>query len=239
MTPEMERLVELQEVLQKLFHAMNQLALIPKERAALEAAKAEAEADYARAEKALETLTVERRNLETELKGLESTAQKYREQLMGVKTNREYTALLHEIDAVKAHISELETDILERMEKIEAEKEKLADAEERKKTSLAKLESRGKELDQHEEAWKAQETKLRAEQDRIKKDIKPAVFNRFHRIAKVRQGVALAEAVDERCAACQERLRVQIWHKVRHTDEMVNCEGCGRFLYYNPPREGA
>ena len=45
----------------------------------------------------------------------------------------------------------------------------------------------------------------------------------------------VAEAVNGRCSACQINLRPQFLQDLRKGDQLMFCESCGRFLYYNPP----
>ena len=73
---------------------------------------------------ALEADRVKQNQLELELKSKEADLQKYQQQMMSIKTNKEYDALVAEIDAIKEQISNAETELLETIERIsELEKE--------------------------------------------------------------------------------------------------------------------
>ena len=60
----------------------------------------------------------------------------------------------------------------------------------------------------------------------------------YDRIAKAK-GTGLADAVNQKCSACQMLLRPQRWNDLRDRDnhEMFTCESCGRLLYYDPARD--
>ena len=47
--------------------------------------------------------------------------------------------------------------------------------------------------------------------------------------------MALSEAVDGRCTACQMALRLQFLQDLKKGNQVMNCESCGRILYYHPP----
>jgi predicted nucleic acid-binding Zn-ribbon protein len=57
----------------------------------------------------------------------------------------------------------------------------------------------------------------------------------YERIRKKWNGVVIAEAVNGRCSACQIVLRPQYVQDLKKGEQMMFCESCGRFLYYNPP----
>src|ERR1051325_1174173 len=56
-----------------------------------------------------------RKKLETEIGSIETKISKYRDQMMGVKTNEEYRALQHEIVHAQSAIRKIEDEILNLM----------------------------------------------------------------------------------------------------------------------------
>ena len=61
----------------------------------------------------------------------------------------------------------------------------------------------------------------------------------YDRISKAK-GTAVAEALNQKCMACQMMVRPQRWNDLRdrNNDEtMMTCESCGRLLYYDPARD--
>jgi hypothetical protein len=65
--------------------------------------------------------------------------------------------------------------------------------------------------------------------------IDPKVLAAYERVRKLRGGVAVAEAVDGRCAQCHMSLRLQFFQDLKRGNEVMHCESCSRILYYNPP----
>ena len=76
---------------------------------------------------------------------------------------------------------------------------------------------------------------LRKERAELAGSVAPAVRQLYERIRKGRRGVAVAEAVDGRCSACNLTLRPQLSQDLKRGEEIVSCESCQRILYYNPP----
>src|SRR5262249_55728909 len=120
MNPDLEKLIHLQRAESELRRVEAERAEAPKRKAALEARLAEERATLDAAKEALTHSQKARRQHEGELQDLESKKSKYAGQLMDVKTNKEYTAMLHEIESVKQEIRSREDQILTEMEKAEA-----------------------------------------------------------------------------------------------------------------------
>src|SRR6185503_4160883 len=127
---------------------------VPGRRAELEA---DLQAERGRLELARESLAASqkaRRQHEGTLQELETRRSKYKGQLMEVKTNKEYTAVLHEIEAVEREIRAREDDVLAEMEKAESlaaeigrEEGAFKEAESRHNAGAKALDERSKGLE--------------------------------------------------------------------------------------------
>jgi predicted nucleic acid-binding Zn-ribbon protein len=53
-------------------------------------------------------------------------------------------------------------------------------------------------------------------------------------VARIRDGVAVAEARNGACMACFMALRPQVMAEVRRGEEIITCDNCNRILYYAP-----
>jgi uncharacterized protein len=178
----------------------------------------------------------ERRKLENEVEALRLKLSKYRDQLMAVKTNKEYQAVLSEIANCEKEISAREDRILDQM--------MLADEWDAKQR-LAKNELAEKERDIQGrrsllEAFltqaQAEMAGLEQRREELRHGIVPELIQRYERIAIVRQGVAVAQALDGSCQACHVRLRPQYFHEVKANQQILTCESCNRILYYPEPQ---
>ena len=54
------------------------------------------------------------------------------------------------------------------------------------------------------------------------------------RVAKLR-GAAVSPAVDSMCTLCHLKLRPQMWVDLKKNDQVMQCPGCSRILYYEAP----
>jgi RNase P subunit RPR2 len=97
-----------------------------------------------------------------------------------------------------------------------------------------------KEIEREKEEVRARtaeaELKLgerRARRKQLRQAVDPELLARYDRVVRLR-GVALAEAREQRCMACQVLLRPQAYNELRIENKIVTCDSCSRILYYDP-----
>jgi uncharacterized protein len=175
-----------------------------------------------------------RRELEGDLALIEAKRKKYREQLDGVKTNKEYTGLQHEIDLVSQAIREMEDQILAQMEEAETYKIQLDEAQKAKEREEKVLLEEKRIIQTEGEQLEKEMDELRTKRQHWVSQIHPPIFEEYEQLASHRKGVALAEARDAICMECQMRIRPQLFQEIRRNDTIITCENCSRILFYIP-----
>src|SRR5215471_18967755 len=120
MLPALEKLIQLQTIDADLKKIEGALGDAPRKKAALDSSLAQERARLDEVKEAISGSGKNRRQQESELQDLESKRSKYKGQLMDVKTNKEYTAMLHEIESVEREIKGREDQVLAEMEKAES-----------------------------------------------------------------------------------------------------------------------
>lgn len=234
MGPELSQLVELQELDLEIHRIADRLAGIPGEREQIENEFNAYAADYLRLKTRHEETILERKQLEVELADTQQSSDKYKQDLMRVRNEKEYVTVLREIDAAKKHISALETEILKRMEEneqLEADLKVYTPDIERKREEvdrqLAVL------ADEHADG-ELRITSLTARRDALAAAIPRSLLAVYERVARLRRGQALAEVRDSTCTACRMRVRPKIFSDVRKGDQLIACDNCSRILFYRP-----
>ena len=231
MNPVLENLVRLQRAESDWRRAEAARLEVPRRKAEIEAELARERGQLEVTRAALEASTKARRKQEAELLDLEGKRSRYKGQLMEVKTNKEYTAMLHEIEAVEREIRAREDHILEEMEKSEG----LAAEVTREEGSFKLAEQRAKAqlgaLDEEVRGLEAQVQRLAAEREAVAATLPEEARELFQRVANFR-GSAVAEAVDGMCGACHLKLRLQVFSDIKRNEEIVQCPACNRILYY-------
>jgi predicted nucleic acid-binding Zn-ribbon protein len=186
-------------------------------------------------EESCENAKHERARLETETFEQRQRAERADRNLMSAKKQDEYTAAIREADAARKQISTLETQILEQMEALEqAEKDLKERAPEAEKLGMD-MEARLNAFDEQARQQQQRLEAARAERERLANELPKAMSELFKRIsARIRDGVAMAEARNGACSACYMALRPQVMADVRRGEEVITCDNCNRILYYAP-----
>ena len=224
------RLREYQEVEREIAELEERARAIPK---ALEAIEVEAEA--ARSEQS--GLENRRKELERERMRRESDIEAERERMrktqgkqLEVKTNKEYSALLQEIEGVKENIDRLETEILELMEESEAIEGKIDEGAGRVRKKEAEAENRKKAKRAELAALEERLARRRNDRRHLSRDIDDDWTANYNRIKAVR-GWAVSPLNGNSCGGCHQLLMPQLIHEIKHGDEIKSCPHCMRILY--------
>lgn len=236
MSPDLDRLIKLQQFETRIDEATRTIASHPQRLAAADARLAEAAQVVDAAKQRLAENQDTRRALEKDASLYQGRLTKFKDQLSAVKTNREYQAMQHEIATAQQELGAAEEKVLERMMEADALTADLKQAEAalaaQRKEVDAEKKALGEELATTERAL-AEATAARAA---LVAELPPSLLALFERVAKVRKGVALGTATrDGLCASCHVRLRPPVFQQVRHNDSIVQCESCQRILYWVPP----
>ena len=232
MNTQLQNMIGFQQIDLKIRQLQEHTHEIPESIEELNGTLAENRKELEAAEAFLGEENSRRRGLELEVEALRETLSKYRSQLMEVKTNKEYEAMLQEIATAEGKIAKKEDRILEGMMVIE-EKEQLTEKGRREFQQKEKevLQKRS-ELEKFASEAQAQIDDLQQEKGQLRAQIPEELIQQYERIAIVRNGVALAEVKDQSCQGCHVRLRPQFFAEVKTNQEMMTCENCNRFLYW-------
>ena len=156
---------------------------------------------------------------------------KYEQQLVQIKNNKEYQALLHEIEGLKADIRMLEDKDLEVMEEEEKEAQRL----EEEKLKIRKSQER---LDSAEAAAREEFRRIEAELAAVAESRKGVeaildgdLHNKYDRIFRNKPRLAVVAVVKGSCQGCNMQLTPQILNDLQKDERILYCENCGRLIY--------
>jgi predicted nucleic acid-binding Zn-ribbon protein len=234
MNPTLEKLVRLQRAESDLRRAEAELAEVPRLKSSLEERLAEERGRLDAAREGLAGSQKARRQHEADVQDLRSKCSKYKGQLMEVKTNKEYTAMLHEIETVEREIREREDQILAEMEKAEELSSAVKGAEADFKEAEARHRSEVTALDRRAQSLQEEVGRHSADRDVVAKDIPEDTLSLFHRVARLR-GSGVAAVRDGICTVCRMKLRPQMYVDLKRNDDLMQCPACNRILFYEPP----
>ncbi len=232
MLPELERLIRLQELETTVDRARQAIEAFPARRDALAARLAEHTGRLEDAEQRLAGHKTARRGLEKDLAAAQGRLARFKEQLMAVKTNKEYHAVQSEIASASDEIRRLEDLVLEGM--LEAD-ELAADIDTARQALVDEQAAVGEEqrqLEQERDSFQAQVEHHARDRATLVADLTPRLLKMFDTLLRGRKRVAVSAVRDGLCRSCQVRLRPQLYNEVRLNRTLIRCESCQRILYH-------
>jgi len=235
MHPDLQKLIDLQQIDSRIAVLRAEIAALPKQVAAIEAKLAGSKTKVEAAQAAIKGDEGARRKHESDIKDQQEKISKYRDQSLKVKTNQEYRALLTEIEHAEKEIARLEDKILEIMVAADARKETMKQAEVTLRADTAENEKEK----EHARAQTVQDEKELAELDGQRRQLRAGIsedtLRHYDRVLKLR-GSGIAPVHDNQmCGVCRVILRPQVYQDVMKGDEIIYCDSCQRILYFVPP----
>jgi predicted nucleic acid-binding Zn-ribbon protein len=236
MSPELEALIQLQNLESTIADARARITAHPQRLADVDARLAEADRVVHEAANRLKEAQEARRTLEKDAAVYQGRLTTFKDQLSAVTTNREFTAMQHEIETAQKDLGAAEEKVLERMIEIDQLTVEVKQAETARAAQKKVIEAEKAELARElavVEKTLADTTGARAA---VVAAVEPRLMSLFEQVAKVRKGVALSMATrDGLCSICHVRMRPQVFQQVRANDSVVQCDSCQRILYWVPP----
>ena len=233
MADQIEALKKLQTVDAELFKLRQAQDEKPHELEAVDAAVAAQEAKLKAADARLKSLQLAQKEKEGELQTREGSIKKLQGQLSQVKTNKEYTAMQHEIDTIKADNSLLEEAIIKTLDEIDQaskerqrEQQKMAEQQTQAKAARERIQREVDELG-------AQISKFERDRQLLVPEVPKEALATYERVLKIREGLALVPVLNDACGGCNRRLPPQVINQVHMKSILVTCESCNRILYYD------
>lgn len=240
----LDTIVQLHETLLELEAARRQLEDVPDWMAELHAEYSTRNAEIEAEEAKVEESARQRREAEAELEDAQEKLKKYQSQIAQVTNQREYGALLKEIDTVKSQIKAAEERAVEAIgeneeasEKLETLRAEFADLDERYQSELAKWEG-------EKPAVLENASQLEAKAEVLRTEIPRGPLSLYERIYDRNDGDAIAQIlqIEARksliwhCAGCSFNVRPQVMVEVKG-GAIKHCESCKRILYWREEEE--
>jgi predicted nucleic acid-binding Zn-ribbon protein len=180
---------------------------------------------------AIEERRKEQRQLERSLEQKQTALVKFNTQLPLIKTNREYKAILLEVDTVEKEIGDLEEQILSKMDEVEGVEVQVKQKEAELRKMQQEIEKEKDRLQQQKNALDACLKDTRSERQQMAAGVEVSLLNQYDRIRSHKGGLAIAHIRDESCGACHMALPPQLVNEVMG-GRIRACPSCSRLLHW-------
>jgi uncharacterized protein len=229
---ELRTLIDLQALDSRIAGLEGERARLPREIAAVHAAVDEARKVVEAAKARLDGARKNQRAKEKDLEDNRVKRQKFEGQLYQVKTNKEYSAVLSEIEEVKQEKARIEEEILNLMELGERLTAEVKEAEARFKARESQ--GRGEEaaLGEKLHGVEADLALVKSERAQLARDLPAPVLDDYDKLLR-HSGVAIVEVAKPNfCGGCRVTITPQRLQELRQQSALIHCESCGRYLYW-------
>jgi len=189
------------------------------------------------AEENLKGLQVKLKEKEVNLQQKEEQIKKLQTQLYQLKTNKEYSTMLTEIEGIKADNSLIEEEVIKLMDEIDIAKKKILAEKE-----LFKVEESNAQKEKEVISARSKEIDVRlAELDGQRGSIVPGIekqlIARYDKILKNKDGLAMVPVEVNACGGCHMNLPPQVISEVKLREDIIVCGSCLRILYIDENAE--
>ena len=198
---------------------------------AIESRFRERNAEYVAVKHRAEELEHDRSRRQGEVELLVEKRKKYMDDLMQVKNQREYAAMLKEIDSVKSQLADHEDAILRDMEELEKLGEDLKSRTEHIQKERDDVERERAIVEAEAQAAQQVVDERSRERGGVESGMPATLMSTLRQLEMNRQGVFLARADNGACQSCFVRVRPQVLQEIRNASVLHTCSGCKRFLY--------
>jgi predicted nucleic acid-binding Zn-ribbon protein len=231
--PHLRTLIDLQALDTRIVALETEAARIPKQIASMQAGLLEMRKSLDALKARFDAARKDLRAKEKDLDVVAAKRAKAESRLYEVKTNKEYSAVLVEIEDIKQEKSRTEEEILALMELQERLSADIRDAESRHKTREEQGRQDQAVAGQRLAAVEADLAVVRDERGRLAHDLPKGLLGDYERVLKARAGLAIAPVTAAGvCGGCRVAIRPQAIQEARSGELLTHCESCGRFLYW-------
>jgi len=162
----------------------------------------------------------------------EQKSVKFEGDLSEVTNDKEYNAVLREIDTAKKEIGKYKELIKTSRAKINEIDVEIAEHVTKSEEAKAEFEKELNVYRTSQKAYTKELKELKKESQIVKETIPRGLLSKFNRIAERRNNVGLAFCQDSICKSCNVRVRHHIVEQLKMRDKVFQCESCRRILFY-------
>ena len=177
--------------------------------------------------------------IELDVKSREAEIVKLRQALNTTKTNKEYSAILTELNTKKADYSKLEEKGLGVLNQLEAKNKELETVQKDRESEQAKRDELAKSAADTEDKSRERMNKLKREREAAAEAVPPSALQIFDRVSEKHDGEAMAgilrthpKRAEYACEGCNMSINIEQVNSVLSRDEPITCNNCGRILFY-------
>jgi len=225
-------LVELQSIDLEKTRIQSFLKDIPSRINEMEARLSEFERSIIEKEAALSEVKKEYRALESDVQMNQAKIRKSNEKLISVKTNKEYQAILKEIEDINKINSGVEDEMLKKLDFLDGEEKSVSEG----RFELEKMQSRVMEekesINKEEVQKKKRLDSLLSSWQEISSKVDPEIMKRFNIVRGQTNGNAVSAVINSVCQGCNMNIPPQMYNELQRCNSLELCPWCHRIIFW-------
>ena len=232
MKEEMSHLICLQDCDNKIGHIMSKKNKGPLKIKKLEDELGVIEKEQQEELDRFEALQKSGRDIDRETQDLDVKIEKSNIRLSSIKSNKEYKAVLKEIDDLKKAKFQREEKSLQIMEEIEVLRKKCQDNEKEVAEGRKKLEKERNEVLIELKALDEELQLLEKKRDVLSQTVEQDLLKKYLLLKERKQGQAISPVSQAVCQVYHMRIPPQKYNELIRGDSLLRCTNCGRIIYW-------
>ncbi len=233
MIEELETLCEVQKLDTLIIENERKRAIGPQRIEEMEREVRETKEKLAKQKEIIDELEKERRSKEQELEGEKAQSKKVETKLTEVKTNKEYQAILKEIEAARASNDKTEEEILVLLERVEELKKDYQTALKESAKREKEVAEGVKELEKEIKTVDGIVGGLRKEREKLLSGVNADLKGRYNILIQKRGGLAVVNVKNGTCLGCYMNIPPQLFIEVMKNSRLITCPSCNRIFFYS------
>ncbi len=232
MMTDVKVLLELQEIMSRSRTVEREKQKVPLEVADLKSLFEEKEAKFLAAQQEFEQLQKEKREKEREIEEEREKVERAKAKLMSIKTNKEYYAMLKEIEGTKRANAAREEELLAILARYEEVEKRLAELSADVGEIGGRYRERMVDIEARMATFDKDISRLEARKAEVAAGLDKGLARRFETIFHRRDGIAIVAARNQSCMGCHMNISPQLFNLLQREDRIHSCPNCNRIIYY-------
>jgi len=169
---------------------------------------------------------------ENKIKKINENIVKTKERMLEVKNNKEYQAMLKEIETAESSRGEVESSIISLLEELDKLSVLVKKDEEILKQGRNKYEQEKKVLEDELNAVDSDAVTWGQKRVELQKNIPDDLISQYEKIKKRNKGIGVTSVWKATCNGCHMNIPPQLYNELQKSEELFSCPNCNRIIYF-------
>ncbi len=229
---QIEQLLELQKVDDSIYAVKQNLQKAPLELSSLESRYGEAEGRRNKVVEKVTHIQEQQKRLSFEIENDVANIKKSKNKLAQVSNQREYHAMMREVDTMEKQNRLREEEKIVLQEEMQTQEESLAEIDRDYLALKAELEVRREGLQERMDKDQKMLDKLESERSTAGHEVPIPVFQRYEFIRHRLDHPVIVSVEDGICSGCNISIPPQSFIELQRGQQILSCPNCQRLMYW-------